>query len=169
MARSAVADDLAAANVLTRRVVTALGDAIHAAHVPASPSLARAIQAEQNLYDRIDEEFGLLTSTEAGARLGSRSAHQRNLALAARKDGRLLAIRRGRYTLYPGFQFDERGVRPVIEELSRVGRRHDWSETGLVQWLMSPTAYLDGDRPVDVLDDAPQLIQVAAASFGAEW
>lgn len=169
MTPSTVARDLAEASILTRRVVTALGDAIHAAHVPASPSLARAIQAEQNLYDRIHEEFGLLTSTEAGARLGSRSAHQRNLALAARKDGRLLAIRRGRYTLYPGFQFGESGARPVIEELVRVGQRHGWSETGLVQWLMSPTTYLDGDRPVDVLEDATRLIQVAEASLGARW
>jgi hypothetical protein len=41
----------------TRRNVSALGAAIHAADVIASPPLARAVQAQQNLYDRIEAEF----------------------------------------------------------------------------------------------------------------
>lgn len=55
----------------------ALGEAIDAVTVYTEPAVARAVQAERNFYDRIDAEFGLLTSAEAGRRLGSRSTAPR--------------------------------------------------------------------------------------------
>lgn len=154
----------------TARSVVALGSAIHAADVHASPSLARATQAEQNLYDQIDTEFGLLTSAEAGRRMGSRSAALRNAATAARRDGRLLASRRGGYWLFPGFQFDDTGVRPVIADLIKLGRDHGRTEAGLIQWLCSPTTYLHRRRrPVEVLDSPEQLLAAAGEAFGVQW
>ena len=56
-----------------RESAAALGDALDAVQVYVEPAVARAVQAERNLYDRIDAEFGLLTSAETGRRLGSRS------------------------------------------------------------------------------------------------
>lgn len=95
---TAVASDLE----LTRRNVTALGTAIRAAHLTAaSPALTRAVSAQQNLYERIDAEFGLLTSAQAADRMSSRAVARRNAATAARSEGRLLALRRGKYLLYP--------------------------------------------------------------------
>lgn len=164
-----IAREVAEAAVRTRHTVAALGGAIRAAHVRTSPALARATQAEQNLYDRIEAEFGLLSSAGAGERMGSRSTATRNLALAAQRDGRLLALRRGRYQVFPGFQFEGRGARPVIADLVTLGRELDRSETGLIQWLMSPTTYLQGRRPVDVIDDPEQLLEVAGQSFSVRW
>lgn len=161
----AVVKDLAQ----TRRNVAALGRAIHAAHLTASPALAAATQAQQNLYDALAAEFGLLTSTEVGERLGSRAVAKRNVAGAARSEGRLLALRRGRYLLYPGFQFDATGIRPVIAELRGIGDEYDWDDASLIEWLLSPTTYLGGLRPVDVIDEPDRLLTVARAAFGVSW
>lgn len=163
------ARELSGVSARTLRSVEALGRAVHAAHVSASPSLARAVQAQQNLYDEIAAEFGLLTSAEAGERMGSRARAARNAATAARRDGKLLALRRGGYWLFPGFQFDEYGARPVIAQLLAVARDHERTEAGLVQWLCSPTTYLGGARPVDVIDEPAKLIGVAEEAFGVQW
>ncbi|WP_182347758.1 hypothetical protein [Tomitella gaofuii] len=154
----------------TRRNVAALGSAIHSAHLTAaSPALARAVQAQQNLYDALDAEFGLLTSAQVADRLGSLASVRRNAAAAARAAGRLLALRRGNRLLYPGFQFTAAGIRPVIAELRSLGERHGWHEAGLIEWLLGPTTKLDGARPVDVVDDASRLLAAAEASFGVSW
>lgn len=151
------------------RSVVALGGAIHAGAIQVSPALARATQAEQNLYDRIEADFGLLTSAEAGRCMGSRSAALRNAATSARRDGRLLALRRGGYWLFPGFQFDGAGVRPFIAELITLGRQHGRTETGLIQWLCSPTTHLHGQRPVEVLDEPERMLEAANNAFGVQW
>lgn len=154
----------------TRRNVAALGTAIRAAHLTsATPALARAVQAQQNLHDRIDEEFGLLTSAQAADRMSSRAVARRNAATAARAEGRLLALRRGKYLLYPAFQFDVSGIRPVIASLREVGDQHGWDETSLIEWLVGPTTYLGGQRPVDVIDDPARLLEIAAAAFDVSW
>lgn len=164
-----IAQELAEEVIRTRRTVGALGQAIYDAHVPASPALAASVQAELNLYEQIADEFGLLTSAQAGEKMGSRSPAPRNLALAAQRDGRLLALWRGNCMLVPGFQFADEGLRPAIRGLIELGRTYDRSERGLITWLMSPTTYLDGKRPVDVIDDPATLLNVARAAFGAEW
>lgn len=162
-------EELAQATVLARRTVAALSGAIRSAHVSASPSLARSVQAEENVYAAIDAEFGLVSSEEAGRRMGSRSAARRNLALAAQRDGRLLGVRRGRYQVYPAFQFDGSGVRPVVAELVQVARAHDWDPADLIPWLVAPTTTLDGRRPVDVIEEPTVLLAAAESAFAREW
>lgn len=165
-----VAETLTADAARVRKAVASLGEAIHAAEIDhLSPPLARATAAAENVYDRIESEFGLLTSSQAGSRMGSRSQASRNLAAAARKDGRLLGLPRGRYITYPAFQFDDHGARPVIADLRAAARTADRSEVGLIQWLMSPTTYLDGRRPVDVLDEPDLLLRTARSAFGVQW
>lgn len=173
-AEARVPDDLALAVAAdleqTRRNVTALGTAIRAAHLTAaSPALARAVQAQQNLHDSIDTEFGLLTSAQAADQMSSRAIARRNAATAARREGRLLALRRGKYLLYPAFQFDMAGIRPVVADLRRIGDQHGWDETSLIEWLMAPTTYLSGRRPVDIIEDADQLRTLAVEAFGVSW
>ena len=133
-------------------------------------ALARAVQAQQNLYERLNEEFGLLTSAQAADRMNSRAVvARRNAATGARSEGRLLALRRGKYLMYPGFQFDAAGIRPVIAELRALGGQHGWDEASLIEWLLGPTTYLAGQRPVDVIDAPGRLLAVAADVFGISW
>ena len=150
-----------------RESATALAEALDAVQVYAEP----AVQAERNLYDRIDAEFGLLTSAETGKRLGSRSSAPRNLAAATRRGGALLAITRGRQMLFPGFQFDPDG-QPfgVIRILRDLADKAHWSEIGVVQWLCAPTTYLGGLRPVDLLADQPErVVDTARQAWTVRW
>lgn len=88
---------------------------------------------------------------------------------AARRERRLLALRRGRYPVYPGFQFDSAGVRPLIAALLAVAREHGWDETSVIESLVSPTTYLAGQRPVDASEHPDRLLDLARESFGISW
>ena len=56
-----IVDDLIAANSRVRASVRAVGAALWAVEVYTEPAIARAVQAEHNLFARIDAEFGMLT------------------------------------------------------------------------------------------------------------
>lgn len=154
-----------------RESAAALGEALDAVQVYTEPAIARAVQAERNVYDRIQAEFGLLTSAEAGRRLGSRSTAPRNLAVATRRNGALLAIMRRHQMLFPGFQFGEDGrPLPVIRVLRDLADETEWSESGVVQWLCAPTTYLGGLRPVDVLaSDPDRVVDTARRAWTVQW
>ena len=164
-------EDLTVATRRVRESAEAVGAALSSVAVYTEPAITRAVQAEHNLYGRIDTEFGMLTSTEAGTRMGSRSTAPRNLAASAHRNKTLIGVRRGNQMAYPGFQFGPDG-KPltVIEELRKTGEANDWSEAGLLQWLCAPTTYFDGDRPVDHLaDDPDRVVAVASDAFAVSW
>ncbi|HEU4361914.1 MAG TPA: hypothetical protein VFR27_10445 [Mycobacterium sp.] len=164
-------DDLTVATRRVRESAQAVGAALSSVSVYTEPAIARAVQAEHNLYDRIDAEFGMLTSTEAGKRMGSRSSAPRNLASTARRNKALIGVRRGNHLVYPGFQFGPDGQPlAVIARLRAVAEANGWSETGLAQWLCSPTTYFDGDRPVDHLHTDPdRVVAVTEADLSVSW
>ena len=164
-------DDLIAANSRIRESARAVGEALAAVEVYTEPAIARAVQAEHNLYARIDAEFGMLSSADAGKLMGSRSSTPRNLATTAHRAGTLVAVHRGNYLAYPGFQFDPDGQPlPVIARLRGVAEAAGWSEAGLVQWLCARTTYFDGDRPVDHLSaDPDRVLAVAKEALAVSW
>ena len=167
----ATAKQLLDTDSLIRNSIEALGEAIGSIPTYSPPALARAVQAQNNLLLQLASEFGLLSSTEAGRRLGSRSQTPRNLASSMRRTGRLLAIQRGQSAQFPGFQFDEHG-QPllVIRQLRKLADEFGWSELGITAWLMGPTTYLDDQRPVDLLRNAPESVLAAArASWDVTW
>jgi hypothetical protein len=165
------ADRLARVHEEMLASVAALGPAMHAVARGASPQLARATQAQENLYDRIDAQFGLLDSAAAGRRLGSSAGRPGNAALQARAEGRLVALKRGARLYFPGFQFDADG-RPlaVIGDLVQTAAAAGRSERGLVEWLGSPSSFFDGVPPAAYLADDPTAVAEAASSaFGTAW
>jgi len=164
-------EELVAATQRVRESARAVGAALASVAVYTEPAIARAVQAEHNLYARIDAEFGMLTSTEAGKRMGSRSRAPRNLATTAHRNNQLLAVRQGNHLAYPGFQFGSDGQPlAVISRLRETAEANEWSEAGLVQWLCSPTTYLDGDRPVDHLTEDPdRVVAVAGDALAVSW
>src|ERR1700748_1656146 len=121
--------ELDAAHRRLRESAHAVGVALASVTVYTEPAVARAVQAELNLYARIEAEFGMLTSTEAGKRMGSRSSAPRNLATTARRNKTLAAVRQGNYLAYPGFQFGPDG-KPlaVIGHLLAIADDSAWSE-----------------------------------------
>lgn len=164
-------EELTLATRRVRESAQAVGAALSSVAVYTEPAIARAVQAEQNLYGRIAAEFGMLTSTEAGKRMGSRSRAPRNLATTAHRNHQLIAVRQGNALAYPGFQFGPDGQPlAVISRLRETAETNDWSEAGLVQWLCSPTTYFDGGRPVDHLTKDPDRVAaVAADDLAIEW
>jgi len=91
------------------------------------PGYARAMQATENVWREIDEEFGLMTSAEVAVAIGSKSQN-RYLASALRRKGKLLGIRRLTAYRYPGFQFQSDGtIHPAISKLVSSMREGGWS------------------------------------------
>jgi hypothetical protein len=164
-------ENLVVATQRVRESALAVGAALASVAVYTEPAIARAVQAEHNLYARIEAEFGMLTSTEAGKRMGSRSRAPRNLAATAHRNEQLVAVRRGNHLAYPEFQFGPDGQPlAVIGRLRETAEANEWSEAGLVQWLCSPTTYFNGDRPVDHLTEDPdRVVTVAAEALAVSW
>lgn len=150
--------------------VEALGPALSEIPAETSPQLARSLQATENAWRKMDHEFGLLSSLEVSERVGSRRPN-RSYASDQHAKGRLIAVKRPGGLRYPGFQIDhrEQQIRPVMEDLMRVARSAEISETSLALWMCSPTGYLEGARPVDRLDQPQGVVEAARQAFNVEW
>jgi hypothetical protein len=130
------------------------------------PTAAAVLQARRNAEARtaLLQEFGALRSQEVAELAGSRAANRAALANRWRGEGQILAVPLGDELLYPGFQFTSEGrphptVRNALAELRTDPRITDWQAA---LWFASPTGWLGGQRPVDVLDDRPDAVIQAA-------
>lgn len=160
-----------AAAVRMERSIQALGPALAAIESPVSPQLAKSLQATENVWREIAQEFGLLSSTELSKAVGS-SSPNRSYASEQRNAGKILAVKRPGGMKYPGFQIDPRdhAVRPVMQALIAAAGEAGRSEAGLALWMVAPNGYLDGERPVERLDDDPDsVVEAARHSFGVRW
>lgn len=136
----------------------------------ADSATARAVQATENAWRRVETEFGLLSSSEASSLLGARNGNRVYVA-DLRRRGVLLAAQRKTGYVFPGFQFDREAgtVLPWVAPLLEVAERYERSAPGVILWMMSPTTYFSGDRPADHVDDAQRLLDVAEKAWGIEW
>jgi hypothetical protein len=70
-----------------------------------------------------------------------------------KSDGKIFAIpAAGKRDVYPAFQFKDGKPREVITELLKIleEARTPWE---IAQWFVAANGWLDGDRPIDLLDD----------------
>lgn len=134
------------------------------------PATARAAQATENVWRRIADEFGLLSSSEVSALLGAANSN-RVYAAQRRQRGELLAVQRKNAYVFPGFQFDhELGeARAWVAPLLKLAAGYDRSAAGVIMWMMAPSTYFDGGRPVDHVDAPRRLLDVADRAWGIEW
>lgn len=130
-----------------------------------SPQMERSMQATKRVWREMDEEFGLWTIGQ--------TADYLNVGLKdvikLRDDGYLLAVVHEDEILYPEFQFKDGEINPVITDLIAEAESSGRSESGLALWMVNPTGYLDGKRPVDFLDQPEEVLLAARASFNVEW
>jgi len=71
-----------------------------------------------------------------------------------KSEGKIFSIpAAGKRDVYPAFQFKDGKPREVMAQiLERLNaQRTPWE---IAQWFIAPNGWLDGDRPVDLLDDA---------------
>lgn len=167
---SDVEADLKNALIDVRRAVRALGSAAAAVQLPVSPQMAAGVQATENAWREMEQEFGLLTGAEAARKAGSTARNLAGFANDRRTAGKLLGIRRRNAFVYPGFQFDQRGhVYPVVPRLIAEASRLGVDNESLAQWFCINTASLDGARPVDRAGDEELLVRAFTSRFGVEW
>jgi hypothetical protein len=136
-----------------------------------SPQLIRSLQTTERVWKRLAEEFGLLTASEVIEILGA-TLTNRNTLVVLRFTGKIIAVRRGSYIQYPGFQFDRarRTIFPVVEPLIEVARANEWSCEDLTLWMLCPTTSFDEeDRPVDHLQEQELLLAAARSHMEAVW
>lgn len=169
-ARFASAAEAVRSALFYQQSIDALESALVTLPTAADPATARAAQATENVWRLVETEFGLLTSTEVSALLGASNAN-RAYAGQLRKRGDLLAAQRKNAYVFPGFQFDHQAgsVRPWVRPLLQLAERQDRSAAGVVMWMMSPTTYFDGERPVDYVADDAQLLDVAGRAWDIQW
>jgi hypothetical protein len=130
------------------------------------PTPAAVLQARRNAQARSAflEEFGALRSHEVADLAESRASNRAALANRWRTEGRVLAVPVRDQLLYPGFQFTAEGkprsaIQPVVHWLRSDPHTTDW-QTAL--WFASPSGWLGGGRPVDLLDEDADAVLDAA-------
>lgn len=156
--------------VRTDNALLSLGPAIAAVREPVSPQLARAAQATENAWRRMEHQFGLHSSAQIAELVGYRS--NRTWASQQRSAGRLLGVRRGGGFRFPGFQVSPAGrIAPVMADLISAAREHGWSDESLALWLASPSGRMPDDRcPAEFLHDDPErVLSAARAAMQPAW
>jgi hypothetical protein len=130
------------------------------------PTPAAVLQARRNAQTRtaLLEEFGALRSHEVAELAHSRASNRAALANRWRSEHRVVAVPVRDELLYPGFQFSAEGrPKPVVgtalEWLRSDPHTTDWQAA---LWFATPTSWLGGRRPVDVMDEDPDAVIDAA-------
>ncbi len=127
--------------------------------LPTHDQAALIEQARRNQAARqaFLDEFAVLSAIEVHELVGSTAKNPHASANRLRTDNRIFAIRIGDEYRYPAFQFDAEGrPLPIMRELLQAAEGlRGW---GLALWLTAPNGFLDGDRPLDLLREAPERI-----------
>lgn len=122
-------------------------------------------QARRNAELRADfmRQYEMLDADQIHALYGSKARNRAALAARWRSDKKTFAVQHGGRFLYPAFQFDAQGLpRKVISKmLAALGDAVGGWQTAL--WFVTPNGWLDGEKPVDLLDREPDAVLDAAA------
>ena len=141
-------------------------EAMMPASVPTAPAV---LQARRNTAARVAliEEFGLLTSADVAELNQSQATNRAALASRWKGEERIFSVPYQGKDYFPGFQFgpDGRPREIVAEVLAALGAARGW-QTAL--WFAAGNGYLNGRRPVDLLDSQPDAVTEAARHESVE-
>lgn len=121
-------------------------------------------QARRNAQARkaFLDDYEVLEAEQVHALYGSRAKNKSALAARWRAEGKIFAVEHEGSLLYPAFQFDAQGrPRPIIADLLDIlaPKLGGWQ---LALWFVSANGWLNGARPLDLLDDDPDRVLDAA-------
>jgi hypothetical protein len=129
------------------------------------PTPAQALQGQRNSEARWEllQEFGAYSSEEI-AKLRSRAKNLYSLASRWRREGKILSVPHLGKRLFPGFQFDPDTLDPlpVVAAVLAALPTDDMSEWEVALWWSADNGWLDGRRPVDLIDEDPEAVADAA-------
>lgn len=130
--------------------------------IPTPPVV---LQARRNAEARAGllKEFGALTATQVAELAGSEAKNTSALAGRWRREGRLIAVEHHGSIYYPGFQFESNGrPKATVAEVLKHLRHPSMTPWQQALWFTSANGWLDGRRPVDVLDEEGEAVIAAA-------
>ena len=146
----------------SQRVITAL--------LPSTvPSTEATEQLRLNAEARIKflDEFPAVPAAEVARLAGITWANPAAWPSRLQKEGNVFSVEHGRRQLFPAFQFDSdwhprEAVATVLTHLAHGGLQ-GWS---IALWFTAANGWLDGARPVDLLDERPEQVIAAAGEVG---
>src|SRR6266508_6896223 len=132
------------------------------------PSVVPSTEATEQLRRNAEarskflEEFPALPAAELAGLAGIAWSNPAAWPSRLQKEGKVFSVEYGRRQLFPAFQFDSdwqprEAVAKVLAQLANGGLQ-GWS---IALWCTAANGWLDGARPVDLLDEEPE--QVIAA------
>ena len=133
--------------------------------IAGRPAPATLDQARRNAEIRaaFERDHEMLTAEQVHVLCGSSAGNRAALAARWRSEGKIFGIPRQRRRLFPRFQFDEERGRPkavIAATLAALGDTVGPWQTAI--WFTSENGWLNGRRPVDVLDRDPDAVVDAA-------
>ncbi len=122
----------------------------------------------------IEANVSFLSAEVVAKARGSTASGFRSFAQRLRKEG-ALAYKRGKGFVYPAFQFSGDGrvaphMAPILEAIN-AGRQNEGADSGwaTMQWFVTRSGLLAGERPIDVFTREPDAVVCAAkARFSRE-
>jgi hypothetical protein len=111
-------------------------------------------------------EFGALTAAEIAEQRGAQTTNPHVTVSRWISGGRAFAVETPAGRRIPAFQLRDGAPRPVIARVlsALAGSLEGWE---LLLWFTASNGWLDGARPVDLLDEDPDAVVVAAAEQAA--
>lgn len=144
-------------------------DVISALLPSAVPSTEATEQLRRNAEARSTflEEFPALPAGELAGLAGVTWSNPAAWPSRLQKEGKVFSVDYGRRQLFPAFQFDaswkpREAIAPVLARLGEVGLG-GWS---VALWWTAANGWLEGARPIDLLDDQPEQVIAAAGEVG---
>jgi hypothetical protein len=137
--------------------------------VPVGPATGGQITPVDQAWRQIELRYGALDAGRYAELVGA-SPTSRSVTSKAKVKG-LVGYRRGRWILYPGFQFDDRGVRPGWNDIVAPLRAAGWEDEDIVLWLAAPHGALGRRSPVEALDagDRSLVLDVVRDATAQVW
>ena len=142
------------------RVIEAVLPALANRQTPAFIDQARRNAEARATFMR---DYEVLDADQIHELYGSKARNRSALAARWRSDKKIFAVQRGGRFLYPAFQFDAQGLprKAISKVLAALGDAVGGWQTAL--WFVTPNGWLDGEKPVDLLDRKPDAVLDAAA------
>ncbi len=136
------------------------------------PATLESLRHREERWRTIEQTWGLLTAAEVAPLLGSKSSNPSEFMRERRKSAAMIAVRRSRRILYPGFQFAVDGaLSPGLSDVVRTLIDADWSMESVLFWFTAPNGALPQQAtPADALAEGlDREVREVALNAVATW
>ena len=146
-----------------RQVFEETVEAMTPESVPSQPAVEQ-MRRNAEARHRFLAEHGALASEEVAEIAGSRARNRAARAYRLQRGQKVFAVRYHGRTLFPAFQFEADGeVRLAIPQVLRALHDRGLSGWEMALWFVAGSSFLGGRRPLDLLDEDPELVIEHAA------